>query len=105
MGQPSYRATLVSHTHWDRAWYVPFQEFRARLVRLIDRLLNTLDDDPDFRVFMLDGQMSVLEDYLEIRPEQAPRLQAYCRSGRIQVGPWYVLGDRYHSWLFEKAGK
>lgn len=95
MGQPSYRATLVSHTHWDRAWYVPFQEFRARLVRLIDRLLNTLDDDPDFRVFMLDGQMSVLEDYLEIRPEQAPRLQAYCRSGRIQVGPWYVLADEF----------
>lgn len=95
MGQPSYRATLVSHTHWDRAWYVPFQEFRARLVRLIDRLLNTLDGNPDFRVFMLDGQMSVLEDYLEIRPEQASRLQDYCRSGRIQVGPWYVLADEF----------
>ncbi|HML20634.1 MAG TPA: glycoside hydrolase family 38 C-terminal domain-containing protein [Aggregatilinea sp.] len=95
MVQPTYRATLVSHTHWDRAWYVTFQEFRARLVRLIDRLLNTLDDDPDFRVFMLDGQMSVLEDYLEIRPEQAARLQAYCQSGRIQVGPWYVLADEF----------
>ncbi|HVU13306.1 MAG TPA: glycoside hydrolase family 38 C-terminal domain-containing protein [Phototrophicaceae bacterium] len=90
-----YKATLVSHTHWDRAWYVTFQEFRIRLVRLVDRLLATLAAEPDFRVFMLDGQMSVLEDYLEVRPEKAAELQGYCRSGRIQVGPWFVLADEF----------
>ncbi len=90
-----YQATLVSHTHWDRAWYVTFQEFRIRLVRLVDRLLVTLAVEPDFRVFMLDGQMSVLEDYLEVRPEKVAELQALCRSGRIQVGPWFVLADEF----------
>ena len=44
---------------------------------------------------MLDGQMSVIEDYLEARPEQAAELQALCRSGRIQVGPWFVLADEF----------
>ena len=95
MGNPPYQATLVSHTHWDRAWYCTFQEYRIRLVRLVDRLLRILDQDPDFRVFMLDGQMSVLEDYLEVRPERAAELQAHCRAGRIQVGPWYVLADEF----------
>ncbi len=90
-----YCATLVSHTHWDRAWYVTFQEFRMRLVRLVDRLLDLLAAQPSFRVYMLDGQMAVLEDYLEVRPQRAGELQALCRGGRIQVGPWYVLPDEF----------
>ncbi len=90
-----YQGTLVSHTHWDRAWYCTFQEFRMRLIRLVDNLLDILKADPDFTYFMLDGQMSVLEDYLEVRPEKAAELQAYCRSGRIQVGPWFVLADEF----------
>jgi len=89
------RVTVVSHTHWDRAWYVPFQEFRARLVRLVDRLLDLLENCPDYKVYMLDGQMAVLEDYLEVRPSQSARLQAHCRSGRIKIGPWYVLADEF----------
>ena len=91
----AYHATLVSHTHWDRAWYVTFQEYRIRLVRLVDRLLRLLETEPEFRVFMLDGQMSVLEDYFEVRPDQAAKLQAFCRAGRIQVGPWFVLADEF----------
>jgi mannosylglycerate hydrolase len=90
-----FQATLVSHTHWDRAWYCTFQEFRVRLVQLVDKLLAILDADPQFRCFMLDGQMSVLEDYLEVRPSQAQALREYCRSGRIQVGPWFVLADEF----------
>lgn len=90
-----YQVTLVSHTHWDRAWYCTFQEYRVRLVRLIDHLLDILRDDPEYRVYMLDGQMSVLDDYLEARPSQAAELQAHCRSGRIQVGPWFVLADEF----------
>jgi 2-O-(6-phospho-alpha-D-mannosyl)-D-glycerate hydrolase len=90
-----YQATLVSHTHWDRAWYCTFQEFRIRLVRLVDNLLDILKDNPNFQYFMLDGQMSVIEDYLEVRPEKASELQALCRSGRILVGPWFVLADEF----------
>ncbi|MBL8133447.1 MAG: hypothetical protein JNL42_16420 [Anaerolineae bacterium] len=90
-----FHATMVSHTHWDRAWYCTFQEFRLRLVQLVDNLLKILDSDPNFRCFMLDGQMSVIEDYLEARPGQAEALRAHCRSGRIQVGPWFVLADEF----------
>ncbi len=95
MNDSTFQATLVSHTHWDRAWYCTFQEYRVRLVRLVDRLLDMLERDADFPVFMLDGQMSVVEDYLEARPEHAERLRRLCQSGRIQVGPWYVLADEF----------
>jgi alpha-mannosidase len=86
---------IVPHTHWDREWYQTFQQFRVRLVRTVDRLLALLDRDPHFRYFMLDGQTIVLDDYLEVRPEQEERLQHYIRSGRILVGPWYLQPDEF----------
>lgn len=95
MEKRPYRVTLVSHTHWDRAWYVTFQEYRVRLVRLVDRLLALLQARPEYKVYMLDGQTIVLEDYLEVRPQRAPELQALARSGRLQIGPWYVLADEF----------
>jgi mannosylglycerate hydrolase len=91
----TYHVTVVSHTHWDRAWYVGFQEFRARLVRLVDRLLSILDSQPNYRVFTLDGQMAVLEDYLEVRPQRKADLVKFCNQGRLKVGPWYVLSDEF----------
>jgi len=79
---------VVPHTHWDREWYLPFQEFRARLVGMLDRLLDTLEADPTFTHFHLDGQTILLEDYLEIRPRARPRLARLARAGRLSVGPW-----------------
>ncbi len=86
---------VVPHTHWDREWYQPFQEFRGRLVRLMDRLLDLLERTPAFSHFHLDGQTIVLEDYLEIRMQHRARLQRLIRAGRIAVGPWYVLPDEF----------
>jgi mannosylglycerate hydrolase len=90
-----YHGFVVSHTHWDRAWYLPFQAFRLRLVRLIDRLLELLEEDADFRAFTLDGQTVLLEDYLEIRPDQEERLRRLIEQERLQVGPWYTLPDLF----------
>jgi alpha-mannosidase len=92
---PTYRLFIIPHTHWDREWYEPFQRFRMRLVRLMDKLLDILDRDPNFPYFMLDGQTVVLEDYLEVRPEQETKLRRYIREGRLLVGPWYVLPDEF----------
>lgn len=86
---------LVSHTHWDREWYQTFQQFRLRLVRLVDNLLDILDADPDYRYFMLDGQTIVLEDYLQMRPEKEADLRNYIQQGRILIGPWYILPDEF----------
>jgi mannosylglycerate hydrolase len=86
---------VVPHTHWDREWYQTFQQFRIRLVKTIDKLLEILDRDEDFRYFMLDGQTIVLDDYLEIQPEQEEHLKRYTRAGRILIGPWYLQPDEF----------
>jgi mannosylglycerate hydrolase len=86
---------LVSHTHWDREWYLPFEQFRLRLVALVDRLLDMLESQPDFLYFHLDGQTIVLEDYLEMRPTQEPRLKRLIEEGRILIGPWYDMPDEF----------
>lgn len=90
-----YSVFVVPHTHWDRAWYVPFEEFRLRLVRMIDRLADTLEKDSEFSCFVLDGQAVVLDDYLQIRPQAAERLRALIKNKRLYVGPWYVLPDEF----------
>ena len=84
---------IVSHAHWDREWYQPFQEYRRRLVGTIDDALAILESDPDYRYFWLDGQTCILEDYLEIRPENEERLRKLIVEGRLGVGPWYVQPD------------
>ena len=90
-----YRGFIVAHMHWDRAWYLPFQRFRVRLVRMVDRLLDLLEDDPSYRAFTLDGQAVLLEDYLNIRSENKDRLRVLVEAGRLLIGPWYTLPDLF----------
>jgi len=86
---------LVPHTHWDREWYQTFQQFRMRLVHVVNALLDILDRDANFTHFMLDGQTIVLDDYLEVCPQEEERLKRYTRAGRISVGPWYLQPDEF----------
>ncbi len=91
----SCRVIIVPETHWDRAWYIPFEQFRIRLVRFIDRLLETLKKDSNFRAFTLDGQTVVMEDYLQIRPEKRAEIEKMVQNERLFVGPWYILPDEF----------
>jgi mannosylglycerate hydrolase len=85
---------FVVHTHWDREWYQPFQQMRARLVTMADRMIPLVERGT-IPSFHFDGQTIVLHDYLEMRPRAEPRLRKLIRAGKIQVGPWYVLADSF----------
>jgi hypothetical protein len=86
---------IVSHTHWNREWYLSYEQFRLRLLALVDRMIDLLESRPDFRCFHLDGQTIVLEDYLELRPSQEPRLRKLIEDGRVLIGPWYDMPDEF----------
>jgi membrane-associated phospholipid phosphatase len=88
-----WRAFVIPHTHWDREWYERFEGYRARLVPMVSRLLDVLERDPDFRSFTFDGQTIAIQDYLEKRPADVPRVEALVRSDRLLIGPWHVLAD------------
>jgi mannosylglycerate hydrolase len=89
------RVAIVPHTHWDREWYEPYQSFRMRLVEMLDALVPILEKDPSYARFLLDGQMAVVDDYLEVRPEAESRLRALAATGRLVMGPWYILMDEF----------
>ncbi len=88
-------AHYVASTHWDREWYEPFQGFRMRLVSMLDEVFDTMERDPSFRTFVMDGQVIPVLDYLEIRPEREETVRRFAREGRLRLGPWYVLPDEW----------
>lgn len=95
MSTPKRVIHVISHTHWDREWYMPYEAHHVKLIQTIDALLDTFAADPDFRSFYLDGQTIVLEDYLQVYPEKRELLQRLCKEEKISAGPWYVLQDEF----------
>lgn len=86
---------IISHSHWDREWYLPFESHRMKLVELIDDLFDIFESDPEFKSFHLDGQTIALDDYLAIRPHKKEQLEKYIREGKLKIGPFYILQDDY----------
>jgi alpha-mannosidase len=85
--------TLVPHTHWDREWYAPFDEFRKRLVAMMDTLIEL--GNAGFPHFHLDGQTAMIDDYLAVRPERETDIRRLAEGGRLSAGPWVTQMDEF----------
>lgn len=83
---------VVPHTHWDRAWYLPFQAYRLRLVEMMSEVLDALESGV-LPLFVFDGQTVLLEDYFAVRPQDKPRVRALVEAGKMKLGPWYTMPD------------
>jgi alpha-mannosidase/mannosylglycerate hydrolase len=97
MKKPSFQHPeihLVFSSHWDREWYLPFQYFRAKLVRVLDQVLQELESGR-LPFYQMDGQFIPVQDYLEIRPEKEALLRRLVAEGRFRVGPWFTLPDEF----------
>ena len=86
---------IVSHTHWDREWYLSHAKHNYRLVKFFDALIEAMEKDEKFRYFHLDGQIVVIEDYLAVRPEMEEKVRKFIAEGRWEIGPFYILQDEY----------
>ncbi len=82
-------------THWDREWYKTVDEFRFRLVPVMQKITRTLENDENFKIFTTDGQTCILEDYLAVKKEDEAKLRALIQSGRLKIGPWYTMPDEF----------
>lgn len=85
---------FVFSSHWDREWYLPFQYYRAKLVRMLDLVLGELERG-GLSHYQLDGQFIPVEDYLEIRPEKKELISRMIAEGKLVAGPWYNLPDLF----------
>lgn len=88
-----YEMHVISNTHWDREWRFSFQRTRMQLVNVMDHLLGLLEKHPEYVCYHLDSQTIILEDYLQICPENEQRLKDLIKNERIMVGPWYSAPD------------
>ena len=87
---------IVPHTHWDREWYSPVPDLPPAAGRPARRPAPPAwRPTPSYAHFLLDGQMAVVDDYLAVRPEAEPALRRLAASGRLAMGPWYILMDEF----------
>ncbi|MDD4699298.1 MAG: glycoside hydrolase family 38 C-terminal domain-containing protein [Oscillospiraceae bacterium] len=86
---------VMSNSHLDREHRHNFQETRIMLVKMMDKIIEIMESDSNYRFFTLDGQAIVLDDYLEVKPQMRERLTRLIKDGRILIGPWYSLVDCY----------
>ncbi len=86
---------IISHSHWDREWYMAYEQHHMRLMELMDDLLELFETDPDFNSFHLDGQTIILDDYLQVRPEKREAIQQAIDAGKLRIGPFYILQDDF----------
>lgn len=59
---------ILSNSHLDREHRHEFQETRLMMVKMLDDVIEIMEQDENYKFFTLDGQAIVLDDYLEMRP-------------------------------------
>lgn len=94
-----WNAQIISHTHWDREWYLNSKYTNEWLVPFFDSLFAMFEKEEHYQ-FVLDGQMSMIDDYYEElkklnRPVYVYRgkIAKYVKEGRLHVGPYYLQPD------------
>lgn len=87
---------VIAHTHWDQEWYFTRQDSMVLASYNFAEVIDTLEQDPAYSCYHLDGQMAVVEDFLAINPDYRARLEMLVRDKRIFVGPWYTQTDTYN---------
>lgn len=87
------RVHITPHMHWDREWYFTTEESRILLVNNIEEILTRLEQDDEYKYYVLDGQTAVLEDYFAVVPENRSRVKALVERGKLIIGPWYTQTD------------
>lgn len=90
---------IISHTHWDREWYLHSKYTNEWLVDFFEGLFAMLEKEPGYQ-FVLDGQTMLLEDYFgELRKkgmsvsDRKAKLQKHAQARRIFIGPLYNQPD------------
>ncbi|MFH7042277.1 hypothetical protein ABT392_08160 [Paucibacter sp. JuS9] len=95
MSQSLLQVGVVVQTHWDREWYWTREQFVARLLRVMEAVAGQLERG-ELEHFLFDGQVAAMEDLLaHAEPALIGRVLSLVQSGRIALGPWYVMADEF----------
>lgn len=53
------RVHITPHMHWDREWYFTTEESRILLVNNMEEILCRLEQDNEYKYYVLDGQTAI----------------------------------------------
>lgn len=85
---------VVPHSHWDREWYFTTSRSKIYLIKDFKDVLDTLEEQEEFKFFMIDAQASLLDDYLKWRPQDEDRIRDLVQRKKLVIGPWYTQTDQ-----------
>lgn len=86
---------VVPHTHWDREWFFTTSRAQVYLLKDLKDTIDILEKDNQFNCFILDGQASLIEDYLKWRPQDLNRVRKLVKDKKMIIGPWYTQTDQF----------
>ncbi len=84
---------IIPHTHWDREWYFTSSKSMIYSLHNFNEIIEHLEKDEEFKCFVLDGQTSIIEDYLMMNPHMENRVKKLVKDNRLITGPWYTQPD------------
>jgi len=85
---------VIPHTHWDREWYFTSSRSTVYLVKHLKEVLYNLENNHEFKFYLMDAQTSLIEDYLQYCPEDEDRIKKLVSEKRLLTGPWYTQTDQ-----------
>ena len=83
---------VYPHTHWDYEWYFTSNESIIQLIYHMDEVMEALENG-ELETYLLDGQLSILEEYIKFIPSNFERVKKLVESGKLLIGPWYTQTD------------
>lgn len=85
---------IVNHTHWDREWYFTSMDALVLSDQLFSDVIIELKRNPEAS-FVLDGQLSILDDYLTLYPEKIAEIKELIEAQQLFIGPWFTQTDAF----------
>ena len=86
---------VVPHTHWDREWFFTSERAKAYLIKDLKDVIDHLEKNEKYGSFLLDGQTSLIEDYLSWHPQDIERVKKLVKEKKLFLGPWYTQTDQF----------
>lgn len=88
------KAHIVNHTHWDREWYFTSADALVLSEQLFTEVIDELKKHPEAN-FVLDGQLSILDDYVALYPEKLADIKQLIADKQLFIGPWFTQTDAF----------
>ncbi|MCY6371062.1 glycoside hydrolase family 38 C-terminal domain-containing protein [Clostridium ganghwense] len=87
------KISIMPHTHWDREWYFTSAKSLMFSLHNFKEAMDYLKKNEEFKYFLLDGQVSIIDDYIKYYPEDEELIKELVSAKRLIIGPWYTQTD------------